>query len=476
MTSKAMVSVIRQDIGTSATQADVHMDVGSQGNVTLASADMNNPLTLGAHSEYQGNVEITAGGLALAKDCPTDIHITVNSATLYLATEVDFVDLRGKCAINLPTSQAPTIKLLNVVGDAELRFPTGYTPVVKSLSGQDSAHLTIDGSGNSRVTWVVEDITSLKITAPARTRIQCQFLSTCEVVGPATIELAPLSTVSNLTLSADRNSHHPVLQAGNGTVLDALEGIVTLGVVGECHLIGSERGFLIADIRTSNNLSRADYFRGAVVSGFKTPEGLTGRRVLAAMTDAYHLDPNTTALPGSERDWWRQAKRWWHYSRADASARREIMRDLRQNAELIRELQRLVVEKGAPGSTRTKVAWTAYRLRHIGTTSRVEYLVLAGYRLLGYGERPVPAFATWLAASVFVAAAKLGFTPDWTWHGLVMLLGEAIRQALGPLTGLLHAGSTSFTSLWDYVARATVAVPLVTGLFAFRNYVKSRQG
>jgi len=129
---------------------------------------------------------------------------------------------------------------------------------------------------------------------------------------------------------------------------------------------------------------------GAVIRGFHLPRGLTGRVLLAELQEAYHLDPATGRLPGAEPEY-----RLPHALRTEdlgaallGSAPGDAdAGNLRQDAELLRELRRLTSTKGAPGSTRSMVGWCSYRLRHATTSGLVERVALSGYRVLGYGER-----------------------------------------------------------------------------------------
>ncbi|TDC31616.1 hypothetical protein [Kribbella albertanoniae] len=472
----ARLSLLLEEVNSQPDRVDVYLDSAFLGDVTLASGAGNRPLTIGAHDEYRGRVEIQSGTLALLRGFPAAAHVAVTGSTLRLESDRDYVTVRGTSSIDLPGGNVPRIMLLTVIGSADLRFPAKKAPIVVQLTGQSDAATLRFGSDYAGRDWTVEMLTDLRLEAQSAVQIRSKFVQDCKISGPAHLTLGTGSTVNSLTCSIDTGEQHPTLSADEDSVVDELSGTLTLGMVSKCHLIGSADGFLIADIKTSRNVPRAaDHLAGSVLTGFRTPHGLAGRDVLAAMADTYHVDPDTADLPGSEHGLLQPLKRWKQHRSTSDRHRRQLDRGLRQDAELLRELQRLVIEKGAPGSTRTKVAWNAYRLRHRGVTSRVEYAVLAGYRLLGYGERPMPALFTWMAVSLCVAAISLGLKPDPTPHGLLTLLGEAGKQAVGPLTGLLYAGNSSLTSLWQHLARAAVAIPLVTGLLAFRNYVKSRQ-
>ncbi|MGZ0147957.1 hypothetical protein ACXJJ3_12880 [Kribbella sp. WER1] len=470
---EAFVSLIRTNVQPAPEKVDIHLDVGTEGNVAITSEAPAHLLTVGAERNYTGQIEILSGMVTLANDLPEETPVLLNGGHLSLVASRQNLRVSGKSAITTSGGSPIRIDRLTIHERVDLKFTSNTPPIVANLVGDvpKSSLMITDIPGNSW-TWQVENISALAIAIEKPVRIPSRSADRIQISGPISIEFGANSTASDLTFTPNE-AGTPKLVALTGSVIDNLSGTVALGPVSGCVLTGSNDGF---DITQVTSAMTDPALRSSVLTGFRIPGQLPGRHILASMSDVYYLDPDTRSLPGSEHGWHKQLCRWWSYKQDNESKQRDAMRELRQNIEVLRELQRLVIEKGSPGSTRTKVAWNSYRLRHRGTTSRVEYLSLAAYRLVGYGERPMPAFTTWLVTAACTAGLRLGLHPDLSPDGILLFLRETVHQAIGPLTGLLYAGNSSLNSPWDYLARAVVAVPLATGLFAFRNYVKSRQG
>ena len=212
-----------------------------------------------------------------------------------------------------------------------------------------------------------------------------------------------------------------------------------------------------------------------VLTSVRLPHGLDGRRILTLLGNAFHFTPDTTDLPGRDQTIWAWATR----SREINYKKPENASRLLGDAEFVRELTRVCRDKGAPGSVTTQVSWCAYRLRALKAKG-VEWGALAIYRLLGYGERPVPAFALWVLLSFALAGPVLFANDhefDWSKGGFGVFAAEVGRLLLGPLSALAKSGGT-LNSTGDFVevaARTLTAIPLVTGAIALRNYVKSER-
>jgi len=131
----------------------------------------------------------------------------------------------------------------------------------------------------------------------------------------------------------------------------------------------------------------------------------------------------------------------------------------------------------SPASVRTMLAWCAYRVRHSHTTGKVERLILWAYRLIGYGERPMPAFILYFFLALLMSLI-------WLRHEGLTLTTAGISHFLTVTTGWLISplhllnltqdkdSIVGFSQPWDTFARLLIAAPFATGLLALRKYVK----
>jgi hypothetical protein len=86
-------------------------------------------------------------------------------------------------------------------------------------------------------------------------------------------------------------------------------------------------------------------------------------------------------------------------------------------------------------SVRTKLAWCAYRIRHLQTIGKTERFILGAYRLIGYGERPMPAFILYL---VFALVVTLVYLSDESLALTAAGIGHFLTVLFGWLVGPLH--------------------------------------
>ncbi|MBB5790814.1 hypothetical protein HD601_005389 [Jiangella mangrovi] len=254
------------------------------------------------------------------------------------------------------------------------------------------------------------------------------------------------------------------LFAAPATVVTGLTGPWNLRRVEGSHVSGGLAGFELMSVAAADSGSRADTVRDAVVTGFSLASHTERRSAVAALESAHHIDPRIDRLPGAGRRyrWPRQL-----FLRRE----RDLVARLPEDAEFVDALARLARDKGAPGATRTKIAWCAYRLRHLSARSVWERLALTGYRLLGYGERPGPALLTWLVLALtatVLSAQVVGLGQS--------AFDEFLSYAFGPAGVLFQSGGPDQPHPWQYLVRAIVAVPLVTGLIALRNFRQAGTG
>lgn len=227
----------------------------------------------------------------------------------------------------------------------------------------------------------------------------------------------------------------------------------------DSQLRGCKDGFVICDMLDPGT------FRGSVLIDFDLPASSEGRRVLNALNEAYHVVPRSAKIPGADG----KLRRYSGF--IPKSSLVHLVRD----AEFVSELARLARDKRAPGATRTRIAWWAYRLRHLNSQSRWERFALIIYRALGYGERPIPAFLSWFVLALVATSVVLwGSALDFSWDGASIFIAELVSQALAPFGSITGTGNPDASSL-EYALRPLIAVPLITGALALRNSVKQER-
>ena len=100
------------------------------------------------------------------------------------------------------------------------------------------------------------------------------------------------------------------------------------------------------------------------------------------------------------------------------------------------------------------------------------------YALLGYGERVLAPFATFVLTAAIMTL--LGHVTHGQTHLDITETQEWLTTYLDWLTSPLHilrltspaAGPSQFDQPWDTLARLAVALPFAVAAFAIRNYVK----
>jgi hypothetical protein len=247
-------------------------------------------------------------------------------------------------------------------------------------------------------------------------------------------------------------------------VVAGLKGEVTLGNLSGGTLLGDpDHGFLVTGVMPLREIDQP--LLGAQLENIRFERGPSGFNSLNPTAHARRVEPDTRNLPGWELRW---------TLRTRPPVNRDDRLALVYDADLMRRYAEIVRDKGASGSASTKVGWCAQRLRHQVTAGFWEQTALWGYRLLGYGERPGPAFLTWLAASLLLTAVlgiNQGFQLDH--EGIGNFLNAWSSDAVSPIGSLLRTGSTASDSAWVYLVRAIVAVPLIVGVLALRKYTRA---
>jgi hypothetical protein len=429
------------------------------GHVVLDGDDL---LTVAQFSSKPASLQLGPGhfGLSVDGDTPADVKMT-NDVDLELRTSVRSVTLPERCALRIErevkiesievgsVAEVAGVEVLSVAtlnnqvgGQSQLIFVTANTRAnVVSVTAGTLADVVVGTDGRK----------------PLALRIG-EHADNVTVKGAAHVTIKEKAFVRRLI-----SQGHVDLTAGYSAVLTELGGQWIIRSVAGASLGGGKEGFEISGTRARGR-NESSPFDSASLGRFRLGDPSTRRQILAELDSAYFLDPLPDHLPGAGPAY--HERRPWRW-RLDADRERALSQD----AEFVRELARQAREHGAPGSTRTLVAWCAYRLRHLASGSWWERRALDGYRLLGYGERPGPAFLSWIVLAAVCAGATLGFTPDPTADGLLRFLGAAIQQALGPVGSLFGTG-TPDAEWWTYALRTLVAIPLITGALALRNYVK----
>lgn len=452
----------------------VHADSNAAGTLVLRFPDTPNG-TLTAAADCPGHIILSGQALLLAENFSTKARLTLRNAQCNVSGS--FTAVRFEDEVEIQARRGVRIADLTLLSGTRLTTK-GHILRVGTLSvdaqDQDSSIVTIvnpDKEGANQIS--VQSIANTTIMGEGQPHLTVKNGESLKIGGAILFEVQGLVN----RLEGQRvESNIPTLRAAADALALGLVGNFELDSVSGANLEGSSEGFTIERIRTSSLASdkpAREKVGHAVIRGFRVPPGLSGRMLLAQMDDAFHLDPATQGLPGDDfRFRIRTLGIWKSWLLGSAPTESQTGR-IHHDAELMRELHRLVIAKGAPGATRTRVGWCSYRLRHATTTGVVERLALTGYRWLGYGERPGPALLTWGVLSVLGAATVLGWSPDLSIDGAGRLLRESGNQATGPLAAVMRSGASSLSHQYEYVIRALVAVPLITAALALRNYVKS---
>lgn len=413
-----------------------------------------------------GNLKLGNGAyvLAVSKGVVVDSVVVTGSTRLVLPHSIPLLRLENSCELK-PAEQVCIERLEVAAAELEICTARGLRiGAVEGICHAGERPSMVMSSDAQRVSLGVDTATNLIVRPTGSGSIH--FNVTEVITG---VDFAGVTTLTMSSGSRGRNvvahGQQVTLIGSPGAVLTELEGDWSIRSADRSHLFGTAKGFRITQSRRS--LGGGTKFGGAVLDNFHLPSGPERREILAALGEAYHLNPATSDIPGSDIAY--HLPRPWL-----ARTKHPLLERLPEDVEFIGELARLAHDKGAPGSTRTRIAWCAYRVRHLGTDNRWERLVLAAYRLLGYGERPLPAFATWLALAALIAVMKLHSGFGWSLMSSKVLLSAILHEAFGPVGAILRTGSPT-TELWESVLRAIIAIPLVTGTLALRNFVKQER-
>jgi hypothetical protein len=286
--------------------------------------------------------------------------------------------------------------------------------------------------------------------------------------GPGSVQVGQRATGVRFGPSAPS-----VHLAGHAQALDVHGRLKLMGAVQAKLLSSADDPIMIESAATD-----ADALRGCSLSEVRFPVSPGGLETISALlVQAGRVAPNVHAgLPGRspEERWYAGARRQKrrleapvdrHSAAAVAALETEYARSLAELAEI----------RGAPASTRTLLVWCAYRVHNRTAPGRVERALLSLYRLLGYGERPIPAFLTYIIVALAVSAAACARRAwDLSPEGAGEFLTAWGYWLASPLHVLSFASGEGDRAIAHNFALTLIGIPFLTGVFAMRKYVKAR--
>lgn len=151
-------------------------------------------------------------------------------------------------------------------------------------------------------------------------------------------------------------------------------------------------------------------------------------------------------------------------------------------AQRLRRIAAIVHASGTDGASRTAANWAAARAHHATAPGRLERGMRWLHRMVGYGQRPGPALASWLVASSaiglllrFLEPAACGDEHDFGDAGWD---AQVLRALLLPASLLrVQTGSNDpplFCRTWAHATTfVLVGLALAFLLVALRNYLRS---
>lgn len=454
--------------------SDLHLDDSVLGTVEVA-AQKARDVRVSAAEDCRGVVVLRDGTLLLGEVGP-DLHIDLAGGRLG-AGEYPRMHLLGDIEIDYTATGPVGIEALTVSGVCNIALASNKVTIGEVGSGAGGApselllvpsEASSARSSNRSVSLTVGKAEEVTFVGTAATLQVTKSATHCVFAGDLAVDFSRRSVGDRLVF-AKRGGNTPSLSAGQDSTLLQVSGQLQLGQVKGAHIAGASEGFHISRIGEPRGVigggGAKSFCEAAFIRGFKIPRGLVGRSHLNFLADAHHLEPHIGNLPGWNYRW--RPRSWFNGKPEDFEA-------AQRDAELMREMRRLAHERGASGGARTKVGWCAQRLRHVTTSGWVERSALSGYRLLGYGERPMPAFVTWLVAAVIVAALTMAGDAC-GWPGMGGALVEVFHAAFGPVGAITRSGAPAADQEWVYVARAAVAIPLIVGALSLRNYVRASE-
>jgi len=153
--------------------------------------------------------------------------------------------------------------------------------------------------------------------------------------------------------------------------------------------------------------SRNGSILGLTLRGVRIVPGHAGRTRLSELSDVRVFEPfinKSDYLPE-----WKDIGFSLAGLRKKAKSKPELQKkvsSLIDRAYFYKELDALVVEKCSSGSIRSRSAWDRIRAQQL-TSGRVERSMYGIFRLVGYGQRPVPPLLTWVTVALLTAVSAV---------------------------------------------------------------------
>lgn len=434
---------------------------GERGNLELRSNEASHINIVGADVDLAGIVDILRPAA-----------VVVESAQLQDGTltsqrvEIKLLELSGQIALN---DRRGRVLDVTIHGRADLITTEDCPRLVRV----HSAHLSTptEGEPAPRAELRVrggqalkcEEVVGLNVRVDEGATLSVATLRLVELTGPGRVEVQQGRSVA-LQMPAIRLSLAPY-----GQLVD---------VWGALHLVSGRHGHVSAkkqgaagerlEVLSVDAKDRA--LEGISLTGIHIPPNLSGRETIAVLRDqAEYVTPAVTNdLPG--RGPLRGIRNLFGWLAPEPDPINATM-----DTEYSAALADLAQQKGAPASVRTALAWSSYRMRNITAPSWAERFLLSVYRLIGYGERPAPAFIAYIAAAALVTAVIWGDTQ------LVLDDSEGYKNVgktfgywlATPLHVLNLTGQEESIGAIGTLGRLVVAVPFVTAVLATRNYLKN---
>lgn len=369
--------------------------------------------------------------------------------------------------------------------DKELRIALEHDPT------SESATLSLDGINEP-----------ISIHGYSGAKNLAVLVGNCEkrvtIGGPVEVRLSPVCTVSELVSeyqsfyrAGSPLSDRPQLSAGRAAVIERLAGHWRLGQIGESTIYGpspraSARLSHRAEFQIFTVLEVADTgaLRDAVLSHVSVdPFRGNSPALWRAMKEAAYVQPvldddllSLFTLRGTISRWWQRRIRRLELSPEDVFD--DLPFEHRQPSHLLAVIQAIADvanQNGADGATRSICNWVNYRAAELTTMSRAERWLLRLYRLIGYGERPIPAFATWIVGVMGATAWQLRSVDLSLSMATIGDIWKSLSFWAVPSFGLINLPELPVGVNRDvntFLIHALLAVPFITGILALRNYVK----
>ena len=321
----------------------------------------------------------------------------------------------------------------SIIGLSELALRNG--PIVRSLAGS-SEHPTevilANEPDNAGATLSVDRVEHASISPNCTLVLSQGGIASSVHFKSGSLQAEPRSRVS-------ATGTVRVESAVDATIEGKIESPLVVEAVGAG---GRERPFT----------------RSTLMNVAVTLDGDNSPAVVEAMRDALRVEMSVRAFTPPR----------WNAKARSPFARSQFVR----SASLIHQLDDLAAERARFGTTRTHFRHLALRVRSHEARG-LEGRLLRGFRLVGYAQKPGPAFVAWLvaAAVAFVASAMRlrpwGSLSDWaTWNrGLELGIGILAAPA-----GIFRVGDDSlgipFPAPWLVLTRLGLTILAVAALTA----------